>query len=502
MAQISISNLNFSYEGSQETVFKDFSCSFDSRWRLGLISRNGRGKTTLLKLIAGELQANSGEIHMPGTTAPLRFPPKLNFNASETAMDLIRTALPNLEDWKLCRELSYLETDPQLLDRSFRSLSPGEQGKLLLAALFAGDDSYVLLDEPGNHLDVQGKQILTRYLAEKRSFLLVSHEREMLNTVTDHTMALLKSGPELVAGPYETWAAHRKNVEQFELAKNHRLEKEIYILQAATRQTQSWAEKAHRESRKDHGGGVKMGQKEYHRAKAAKLERRANQTEHRRDKAAEEKSKLLHDIEESPQIKLSPLPFHRERYIEGEDLCLCFGEKILADHKSFQLRQGERLCLAGSNGAGKSTLLHQLAGINPPKTLRMTGHLSIARGLTISFLPQKSELPDLPLRDFLHKRDLDMTRLLTLLRKMDFPREVFEGSVSQFSSGQKRKLLLAMSLCQEAHLYLWDEPLNYLDIQSREQIEDAILQAKPTMVFVEHDQYFCKKIATKILALP
>jgi len=181
---------------------------------------------------------------------------------------------------------------------------------------------------------------------------------------------------------------------------------------------------------------------------------------------------------------------------------LRYDEKILLQKTSFQIKRGERVCLTGQNGAGKSTLLNLISVDAPSAELTIEGSLHVPKGIRISKLPQTSNLPKMKLLEYVNSINPDQSRVLTLLRKMDFPREVFQSEVSDLSSGQKRKLLLALSICDEAHLYLWDEPLNYLDIQSREQLEEVLLAAAPTMIFIEHDAYFCKKIATTYIQLP
>ncbi|MGL6197345.1 MAG: ribosomal protection-like ABC-F family protein [Lachnospiraceae bacterium] len=502
MAQISLLNMDFAYDGSQESVFENFNISFDTNWRLGLIARNGRGKTTLLKLLAGELKPLKGFVHCPSAITPVVFPPVLKSLTGDTTGMVIAHAMPELEEWRFLRELSLLSVDNSLVERPFETLSPGEQGKILLAALFSREDAYILLDEPGNHLDVDGKEILTSYLSGKKRFLLVSHERLLLDAVTDHSMALLKSHPEIVAGPYHVWADHRRNVEDFERSENAKLAKEINILEKSAQQTGQWAEKAHRNSRKDDGSGVKFGLKEKNRAKAMKLDHRAKQTIRQKDRAAAEKGKLLHDIEENEPLKMNPMVFHSDSLIRAADLTLRYDEKILLQKTSFQIKRGERVCLTGQNGAGKSTLLNLISGDTPSAELTIEGSLHVTKGIRISKLPQTSNLPQMKLLEYVNSINPDQSRVLTLLRKMDFPREVFQSEVSDLSSGQKRKLLLALSICDEAHLYLWDEPLNYLDIQSREQIEEVLLTAAPTMIFIEHDAYFCKKLATTYIQLP
>lgn len=502
MAQISLTNINFTYDGESEPVFKEFSTAFDSNWKLGLVARNGRGKTTLLKLLSGRLRPDSGSCHLPRSIRPLLFPPEADCTSREITKSIIELSVPEMEEWQFMRELSLLEVDPKLLFRPFNTLSPGEQGKVMLAALFANEEAYVLLDEPGNHLDIDGKRMLTGYLSGKRGFLLVSHDRLLLDKVTGHTLALLKSGPELVAGPYHVWADHRRHVENFERAENARLSREIMLLQESARQSGQWAGKSHRESRKDDGSGVKFGLKEKNRVKAAKLERRAKQTERQKERAAGEKEKLLHDIEDNEPILMYPLVFHSGNVLTASDLTLSYDDKILLANASFNICQGERVCLTGQNGAGKSTLIKVIARSCVPETLHRSGSLYLPQGLKLSILWQTCELPDIKLPEYIRQKKLDITRVFSLLRKMGFSREDFDSRASDLSAGQKRKLMLAVSISEEAHLYLWDEPLNYLDIQTREQIEEVLLEACPTLVFTEHDEYFCKKIATKYLSLP
>jgi len=502
MAQISLNNINFTYDSGSEPVFKEFSAAFDSNWKLGLVARNGRGKTTLLKLLSGRLCPDSGICQLPRGIRPLLFPPEADHTSQESTKSVIEQSVPELEEWCFMRELSLLAVDSKLLFRPFNTLSPGEQGKIMLAALFANEEAYVLLDEPGNHLDIDGKRILTGYLSGKRGFLLVSHDRLLLDTVTGHTLALLKSGPDLVAGPYHVWADHRRHVESFERAENARLTREIMILEESARQSGQWAGKSHRESRKDDGSGVKFGLKEKNRVKAAKLERRTKQTVRQKERAAGEKEKLLHDIEDSEPIKMNPLVFRSGNVLAASELTLRYDDKILLEKASFHICQGERVCLTGQNGAGKSTLLKLIAGNRMPETLYQGGSMHIPEGLKLSILPQTCELPDIKLPEYVRQKKLDITRVFTLLRKMGFPREIFDSKVSDLSAGQKRKLMLAVSISEEAYLYLWDEPLNYLDIQTREQIEEVLLETCPTLIFTEHDEFFCKKIATKYLPLP
>lgn len=160
---------------------------------------------------------------------------------------------------------------------------------------------------------------------------------------------------------------------------------------------------------------------------------------------------------------------------------------------SFCIQKGDRIVLDGKNGSGKSSLLKLLAG--EEKTY--TGIVDRGTNLRISYVPQDTSWLRGSLSAFAVKNQIEESLLKALLRKLDFDRVQFEKDMSEFSSGQKKKVLLAKSLCEQAHLYVWDEPLNFVDLYSRMQIEALIKEYKPTMVFVEHDKAFREEIGTK-----
>lgn len=129
------------------------------------------------------------------------------------------------------------------------------------------------------------------------------------------------------------------------------------------------------------------------------------------------------------------------------------------------------------------------------------GRFEIAKGITISYVPQKFNYVNGNINEFVNEEQLDKTKFLTILRKLGFSRNQFEIPIENFSMGQKKKIFLAKSICEEAHLFIWDEPLNYIDVISRIQIENMILEYSPTMILVEHDRRFIEKVATDIIEL-
>ena len=159
--------------------------------------------------------------------------------------------------------------------------------------------------------------------------------------------------------------------------------------------------------------------------------------------------------------------------------------------------RGERIALEGRNGCGKSSLLKLLLG----EPIAHTGEIRRASGLVVSYVPQSTAGLSGSLSRYAADSGLDETLFITILRKMGFDREQFEKDMADFSQGQKKKALIAASLCRRAHLYIWDEPLNYIDIDSRIQIETLLAAFSPTMLFVEHDRAFQQAVATQVVRL-
>ena len=225
--------------------------------------------------------------------------------------------------------------------------------------------------------------------------------------------------------------------------------------------------------------------------------KRAKAIENRRLEAIEEKRGLLKDIEVAEPLKMNVLPFHKKQFVNMEDISLYYGDMEITSKINLSVREGDRIAVRGKNGSGKSTLFKLILG----KDIKYKGNVYIVPGLNISYVSQDTSYLEGSLKDFSVKYGLDETIFLTVLRQMDFERSQFEKDINDFSQGQKKKVLLAKSLAEPAHLFLWDEPLNFIDVHSRMQIEELILAYKPTIIFVEHDRKFCDSIATKEIKL-
>lgn len=487
MSLINISHLSFSYPESLTPVFEDLSLKLDTNWRLGLIGRNGRGKTTLLRLLLGEMPY-SGTI---SNCANFVYFPQTPADPTLLARDVLAGLYPLAEDWQLRRELNLLGCDAdEILWRPFDTLSGGEQTKALLAGLFLDDAAFPLIDEPTNHLDLAGREAVARYLSHKPGFILVSHDRHFLDAAIDHVLALNLSDIEVHSGNFSSWQENFTRREAHEKEQNARLQHEIRQLKQAAARTANWSDRVERTKigadDKGHVGHM-----------AAKMMKRSKAIETRRERAIEEKSQLLKNIEQDEFLKLVPLTYRADRLVTFENVQVRYNDTPIGAPHTFTIHRGDRLFLDGPNGCGKSSLLHLLANNAPA----FSGRLHIASGLIISIVPQHTDTLAGSVFDFAEAMHIDCILFLSFLRKMGFSRDQFDRDMRAFSEGQKKKILLAKSLSEQAHLYVWDEPLNYIDLASRLQIEALIKKYQPTMLLVEHDRAFQEAVATEVIQL-
>lgn len=496
MSKIELEQMSFAYPG-QKTMFDDVSLVIDVNWHLGLVGRNGRGKTTLLKIImnqleySGKLVAQSDFIYFPQKVS---CPDAIAYQVAETIADF--------EQWELERELRLLQVNPDILWRPYQLLSGGEQTKLLLALLFLEDGNFPLIDEPTNHLDILGRQVVAQYLKGKAGYIVVSHDRLFLNEVTDHIIAIEKSDLILYQGNFGVYEHEKALRDQFEFNQNERLKGEIGRLEKTAKEKTRWSN--HREgdkygSAKIKGSGsiVDTG---FVGARSARMMKKAKNLEKRMNSQIETKSQLLKNIEIVTDLSMNYQPSRFSRLIQAKHFSLSFDTKSKPLFKpiSFELIKGERLAVTGDNGSGKSSILKFLMNEFQGQS---SGEIMVANGLKISYIRQNFEDNHGLLKDFATTNQLDYSTFLNQLKKLGMERSVFNQRIETMSMGQRKKVELAKALVTQANLYVWDEPLNYLDVFNHQQLEQLILTIQPSIIFVEHDKVFIEKIASQIIKL-
>ena len=504
MSQISVNNLTFGYEGSFDNVFENVSFSIDTNWKLGFIGRNGKGKTTFLNLLLGKYPFHGS---ISASTKFDYFPYQIGEHQKEMSVaEFMEDLKPGCELWRVICELEELSESPEILYKPYCILSPGERTKALLAILFSAENEFLLIDEPTNHLDKDARECVKSYLASKKGFILVSHDRDLLDACTNHCLVLNRSSIEVQNGNFSVWWESKQRKDKFAISENEKHRKEIQKLNKAAEQASRWADKSERskigfDPVKEHDRSI--GSRSFIGAKTKKMQSRVKQMEKHIDREIEEKRGLLQDIESSIDLKLVKLEHHKKVLVNVREYGLQYSnaEKFVFEELNFAIESGDRVALSGKNGCGKTTIIKRIlqkcnVDIAPIDVVEK-GLCEVASGLIVSYVGQETAGLKGNITDYCIAHNLDKSLFCSILRQLDLERDQFLKNIENYSEGQKKKVLLATSLLTPAHLYIWDEPLNYIDIFSRMQIEKLILEYQPTMLFVEHDKNFCEKIATK-----
>ena len=491
MSMIKVSNLTFNYDNHPDNIFENVSFNIDTDWKLGFVGRNGTGKTTFLNLLLDKYEYSGSIV---SSVSFDYFPFKVKENKLNS-YQIVEEYINDYETWKFEREVSLLDIDIDILNRHFYTLSKGEQTKILLAILFLKDNNFLLIDEPTNHLDINARKTVANYLNKKKGFILVSHDRTFLDSCIDHVLSINRTNIEIQQGDFSSWYENKTRQDNYELNENDKLKKDISRLKESSKRTAEWSNKV--EQSKYHmtwDGPIDKG---YIGHKSAKMMKRSKVTQQRMEKEINEKSKLLKNIEEMETLKLNPLKNRKGHLIEAHNLSIYYGNVKVVSNTSFYLDDGDRMQIKGKNGSGKSSIIKLLLG----EDISYKGELYIQNNLKLSYVSQDTSDLSGSLSDFIKNNNIEETLFKSILRKMDFEREQFNKSIDSYSEGQKKKVLLAKSICEKANIYIWDEPLNYIDIFSRMQLESLINEYQLTMIFVEHDETFSNKIATNIINL-
>ena len=241
-------------------------------------------------------------------------------------MEVIGEVDANCEFWKVCREMTQIGLEMEVLEQSFDTLSHGEQTKILLAILFARENHFLLIDEPTNHLDMEARDVVRDYLSGKEGFILVSHDRYFLDGCIDHILAVNRQEINIEKGNFSSWWENKQRRDIFERAENVRLEKDIRRLKMAAGQARRWADKVE---------STKIGKKslayernrDYVGEKSRRMQQRRKNLEHRQEKEIEAKKKLLKNVETTETLSLKPLIHYKSCLVELKNLRIFYGEK-------------------------------------------------------------------------------------------------------------------------------------------------------------------------------
>ena len=514
MIDISVSSLVKSFELGKN-ILDGLTFTVNSGERVGILGHNGCGKTTLFRILAGEIGWDEGEVmvapskrlglisqipvYPDGWTTEdvLRSAHKRLYEISDR-LDELGLLMEHDQSPALLQEYDRLSDDFRRLggydmdtarnrvangldipaamrEQPFDSLSGGEKTRVNLARLILEDTDILLLDEPTNHLDLHATEWLEDYLLHfKGTVLSISHDRWFIDRVAQRCIEIVDGKAEFYSGGYSFYLGERQRRFEEKMRKYEKDQAKIEQLTRAAEQMHLWAF---------------MGNDKLHK-RAFSMEKRIEKLSHT-EKPTEQK-KL--------SVKFRQREFEGDEVLVMEGLSKSFGEKNLFSGLDLTVTGGERIALIGDNGTGKSTLVKLIMGDETPDA----GYVYRGPAVRTAYLPQmvSFSVPERSAYDtMLYDCRCQPQEARDRLAAFGFRGEDVFTPVGTLSGGEKSRLRLCMLMGADINFLILDEPTNHLDIASREWMEDALSDYEQTLLFVSHDRYFIEKFATRIWAL-
>lgn len=515
MIDISLNKIKKNYGFND--VLTDINFDVYTNDKIALVGLNGSGKSTILKLIYGIENPNSGNISIRNNIS-IGY---LSQNYENKDILVKNMLYENFKDvLKLEYEIKKIESKMQtqendyklitkycnlleklndiggykvkekitktvdtfklekLLEKNFNILSGGEKKLVLLANIMINNPDVILLDEPTNYLDINTLEWLENYLINyKGSLVIVSHDRYFLDKVTNKTILIENGTNYIFHGNYSYYLKENENriINEFEKYKDQ--QKQIEEMKKTIKKLREWGQ---------------LGNNERFFKRAKCIERRL------------EKIELIN----KPKVKNNiPITFNDNKrtghdILKINNLNLVIEDKILLDNVNFELTYGTRTCILGSNGSGKSTLIKYI--INNYNNSKSTDNIKIGTNVKIGYIEQEIKFKNEDIRVYDEARKYfngEEYLLRSSLFKFMFYGDDIYKKLNKLSGGERVRLLLFCLIQQEINFLILDEPTNHIDVETKEVLEDALIDFKGTILFVSHDRYFINKIATSILEI-
>lgn len=450
----------------EKTIFDDASLGIQESEKVGIVGINGMGKTTLLKMIAGEETPDSGQIVKQNglKIAYLRQNP--NFNTQMSILEYVSEGNSD-ENWKvqsILTQLGITDWTPSL-----STLSGGQKRKVELAKVLSGDFDVLLLDEPTNHLDDAMISWLEEYMKGfKGTVIMVTHDRYFLDQITDKIIEISHGKIYAYESNYSGFLELKAMREEMELASERKR-------QSILRMELEWAKRGCR-------------------ARSTKQRARLERLEDLKNAQApiKEETVVLDSVETRMGKKTMELHHISKRY----------GDKILLDDFSYTVLKNQRIGIIGPNGCGKSTLLKMMAGMIEPDL----GRIEVGETVKIGYFAQEEQDMDDRQRVIDYVKDIGeyittsdgKLSASQLLERFLFTPDMQYAPIGKLSGGEKRRLYLLGVLVQNINLLLIDEAGNHLDIPTLTILEDYLNNFQGIVITVSHDRYFLDNVVDKI----
>ncbi|MFC5739999.1 ATP-binding cassette domain-containing protein [Dyella tabacisoli] len=503
MSLIQLQRVDFSIGGP--LLLQSVDLSVEANERVCIVGRNGEGKSTLMKLIAGELHADDGEIRLQSGVVVARMAQEVPQDTAGTVFDVVSDGLGDLghllaryhhllaegdfdalgdvqtqieaqHGWDLDRRVTEVLTKLELpADTDFAALSGGMKRRVLLAQALVRKPDVLLLDEPTNHLDIEAIGWLENFLKQfAGSIIFITHDRSFLRALATRIVEIDRGQLTSWPGDYDNYLRRRE-------------------------------ERLHAEAQANALFDKKLAQEEVWIRQGIKARRTRNEGRVRALKALRNERAERRNLVGNVKMALANAQASGKKVIDLEHVHQAYGGRVLIDDLTTTLMRGDRVGIIGPNGAGKSTLLKIMLGELAPQR----GEATIGTGIQIAYFDQhRVQLNDklnaldnvAEGREFIELNG-QRKHIIGYLQDFLFSPERARAPITRLSGGERNRLLLAKLFAQPSNLLVMDEPTNDLDVETLELLEELLTEYQGTLLLVSHDREFLDNVVSSTLVL-
>ena len=465
-----------------EQVFRDISFTLDEGHKVALVGRNGAGKSTLVKIIAGLVMADSGEVKITQGRQVSYLPQEMVAGDDRTGVASIQDGT-DLQPHQFFPVLEGLGVSQQVAAQKLSAMSGGQQTKILLTRFLLEPSDILLLDEPTNNLDIPALLWLETFLAaSKKAMIIISHDLFFLNTVTNRVFELKNGSLTMERGTYGDYLERKKKEFERQMKEYTHYMEEVKRLEVSSRAAAKQVER---------GDTLELSDSDKYIARAGMDKASASQ---RRAKVMKRRINRMQEVEKP--FEEEPFTLELEaRQVEGDieivldEMVAGYADGISVGPTSLTIKMGERLCLMGMNGEGKSTFLKTITGMLPP----LSGTVTRSEGVVLGDLMQQHERADRDAKAmdfFMAQTNSDDEKAIHTLKKAGFGEQALQQQVGGLSSGMRARLLLAVFIALGVNVLLLDEPTNHLDMEAVTALKEMLKKYTGIVLLVSHNRWF------------
>lgn len=507
MPLIKLTKINIAF--GAHNLLDDVQLQLDAGERVGLLGRNGEGKSTLMKIIAGEIASDSGEVWLAPELRIAKLEQTPNLEGDQSVYDAVaeglgqvgqwimryhalllsmsadndaelktlgqlQQQLENQDGWQVQQRIESILSRLQLpSEKSLGSLSGGWKRRVSLARALVVDPEVLLLDEPSNHLDLESINWLEEQLLNfKGAIIFITHDRSFLQKLATRIVDLDRGKLISWSGNYQDYLKHKAAALEAEATQNAVFDKKLADEEVWIRQ------------------GIKA-RRTRNEGRVRDLKKLRNQRAQRRD------------LQGKVKLDLDYSKISGKKVIVVDDICFSYGDQAMVSHFSAEIQRGDKIGLIGPNGVGKTTFLNLLLTKLSPDS----GHIEYGTRLQVAYFDQLREQldPEATVVDTIADGNDFVTiagnqrHVISYLNDFLFSSVRSRSPVKSLSGGEKNRLLLAKLFVKPANLLIMDEPTNDLDIETLELLEDLLLHYDGTLLLVCHDRAFLDNVVTSVM---